>query len=115
MPLPLLPSLTVQWGDYDKADPEEESKIVTTVRTALGGAGGGEPLITRRLALQKIRTVFGVENVDAVLDELEQEGAERQEKALEQAQKMSAITVAPQAAPGAPGQPKKPAPFPVKK
>lgn len=83
MPLPLLPSLSVKWGPYDQPDPDEEQKIVTTVRTAVGGGTAGEPLITKRLAVEKLREVFDIENVDAVLDELEKESEERQQKALQ--------------------------------
>lgn len=86
MPAPMLPSLSVKWGDYDKPDPEEESKIVTTVRTAMGGgSSGGDPLITKRIALEKIRGVFPIENVEAVLEELEKESEERADRELEAA------------------------------
>lgn len=85
MPLPALPSLSVKWGPYDQPDPEEEAKIVTTVRTAMGGgAGGGEPLITKRMAIEKLREVFPIESVDATLEALEEEQEERQKKMLEQ-------------------------------
>lgn len=79
-----LPSLRITWGSYSKPEPEEEQQIVTTVRLAMGGgAGGGEPLITKRVAIEKLQPIFGIENIDAMIEELDKETAERQAKALE--------------------------------
>jgi hypothetical protein len=104
----LLPSLTVIWGPYAQPDPTEEQAVVTTVRTAMGGgAGGGEPLITKRIALEKLREVFEFESVDAVLDDLEKETQERADKAVKQAAAMAAVqpTPAPLVAPAKPSAP----------
>jgi hypothetical protein len=79
-----LPSLHIKWGSYSKPDPTEEKSIVDMVRIALGGSGGGEPIITKRVAVETIRPFFNIENVDALLDELEEEAQARQDKALEQ-------------------------------
>lgn len=82
-----LPSLTVKWGSYAKPDPDEESKIVTTVRTAFGGgATGGQPLITKRAAVEKLAPVFGIENVTAFLEALEEEAEEKAKADAEQSQ-----------------------------
>jgi hypothetical protein len=77
-PIFLLPSLSVKWGSYDKADPEVEDKIVGTILAARG-AGGGEPIITRRIALEKAREVFPIENVDALEKELDEEREAKRE------------------------------------
>ncbi len=83
---PLLPSLTVKWGSYDQADPETEDKLVSTVVAARGkGPGGGEPLITKRIAIYKLREVFDIENVDALLDELEKEAEESAQREIDAA------------------------------
>ena len=65
------PSLQVKWGPYFKPDPAEELQVVQMAQAALGGAPGTKPLVTRRHALEKVAPLFGIENVDAVLDELE--------------------------------------------
>ncbi len=124
-----LPSLSVRWGSYSKPDPEEEQKVVTTVRTAMGGgAGGGEPLITKRIAVEKIQSIFGIENIDAMLEELEAETAERQEKTLEnttaEAKALADIAhdsappggqqAGQKPAPGSRGRPARPAPAKAK-
>ncbi len=76
------PSLQLRWGPYFKPDPAEQKQVVDMVRAALSGDGGG--LITKRHAVEKIAAIFGIENVDAALDEIEKEDEERQEKALQQ-------------------------------
>jgi hypothetical protein len=80
----LSPTLQVKWGSYFKADPDEEQKVVTTTQLALGGTTG-EPLITRRIAIEKIAKVYGIENVDAVLTEIDKEQDARAKRELDAA------------------------------
>lgn len=64
------PSLSVEYGPYTKPDPEEQQKIVALVQTALGGKGG-RPLINLQTAVKRVAKIFGIENVQALIDELE--------------------------------------------
>jgi len=82
----LSPTLQVKWGSYFKPDPDEEQKVVATTQLALGGgATAAEPLITRRIAVEKIAKVYGIENVDAVLDEIDKEQDARAKRELDAA------------------------------
>lgn len=90
------PTLTLRWGAYFRPDPEDESKVVTTV-IAAKNAG----LITIRSAVEKLRRPFEIENVSQYVEQLEEEAEERQAKAVENAKALGM----PQqgAAPGQPG------------
>lgn len=72
------PSLTLKWGPYTKPDPEEQLNTVRTVQEALAGT----PLITLRLGVEKLRQggVFDIDNVDAVIEELEAKAGEQAAK-----------------------------------
>ncbi len=48
---------------------------------AYGGTASSEPLITKRMAIEKIASIFGIENVDAALKQIEDEKAENEQKA----------------------------------
>ena len=76
------PSITLRWGPYSKPDPEEQTAIVTLTQAALGGAGG-KAVITKRMAIEKIADIFGIEDIDAALDSLEQEQEEAAQKAAD--------------------------------
>lgn len=65
------PPLELTWGRYFRLDPEEEGKMV---ETAIKAKDGG--VATTRAAVEKLRDVFGVKDVDAYLKELEAEKAE---------------------------------------
>lgn len=105
-----LPSLRIAWGAYNKPEPEEEQQILATVRLALGGGpGGGEPLITKRVALEKIQPVFKFENIDALIEELDKETDERAQKSLEQkTNEATAMGEVAQKFPAKPAEPAKP-------
>lgn len=72
------PNLTLKWGPYTKPDAEEQLKAVQTVQAALGGTAG-VPIITMQLAVEKLRQsgVFDIDNVAAVIEELEAKAAEK--------------------------------------
>ncbi len=76
------PSISVKWGRFFKPDPAEEQQIVATCQEALGGKGG-TPTITLRQAVEKQAAIFGTENVDAALEELEKERDERAQRELD--------------------------------
>ncbi len=64
----LDPSLSLRWGPYTKLDGDEQAKIVdATLKAKQGG------IITTRMAVEKVGGIFGIENVDAALNALEQE------------------------------------------
>lgn len=66
------PTIAVKWGSYFEPDPDEEQKIVQTTQEAMGSKGG-QPIITLREAVQKVASVYGIENVEAHLTKLEEE------------------------------------------
>jgi len=102
--LPLIakqPTIRVNWGPYARPDPLDEQNIVTTVRLALGKPGE-VPFITKRMAVQKVADVFNIENADAIVEELDAQQAEEEQKAQEQAEQEAKLAVASQ-------PPKKPA------
>lgn len=101
------PTLQVKWGPFFPPDPTEQVQIVTLAQTALGAGGKGEQLVTKRIAVEKIASIFGVENIDAMMEELETEQAEKDERALANAEnelaaaaKFSAVGKAPGAVGG---------------
>jgi len=73
------PSLKVQWGPYFRPDPTDQKAVLEMVKVALDSG-----VITKRHAVEKVAPIFGIENVDAALDAIEKESAEKQAKALEQ-------------------------------
>lgn len=75
----LEPSLSLRWGSYSKLDGDEQVKIVQATIQAKK-----EGICTTRQAVEKVAPIFGTENVDAVLQALEEEAADRAAKALEQ-------------------------------
>lgn len=87
----LSPSVQVQWGPYFRPDPAEQKQIVDMVIAALG-ASGGTSLVTRRAAIQKVASIFGIDNVDAAIKALEKEDEEKAKKALENAKAMQAMS-----------------------
>jgi len=70
----------LKWGPYFTPDPEDEAK---TVDTAVKAKEAG--LITTRMGVEKCSRIFGVENVDAVLGDIESEKAEQDERDLKNA------------------------------
>lgn len=78
------PTIKVKWGPYFAADPTEQKSIVDLTVAAMG-KGGSQALITRRQAVEKIAPVFGIENVEAALVELEKETEERAQRELDAA------------------------------
>jgi hypothetical protein len=77
------PSLQLRWGPYFRADVADQKTTVDMVRTALSGDGGA--LITKRHAVQKIASIFDIENIDVVLTEIEKEDDLRRQQAIDQA------------------------------
>ena len=75
------PSLTVKWGPYSKPDGEEQQQLVTATMALLGKEGGR--VATTKLVIEKLRTagVLDIDNLQALLDELEKEQADADEKA----------------------------------
>lgn len=62
------PSLSLVWPSFFRFDMNEEQQIVTTAALAVQGG-----LITRRMALEKLRSVYPFENIDAVSQQLEEQ------------------------------------------
>lgn len=78
------PNITLQWGPYFRTDPEEEQKAVDTMAKAVEAG-----FATKRMAVEKLRSVLKVENVSAALEALEEEAAEREAKANEAAHELA--------------------------
>lgn len=81
------PNLTLRWGEYFKPGADDEKKIV---EVAQGAHDAG--LITLRSSVQKVARTFGIENVDAYLEGLEEESAEKMQR---QADLMHTLTGEP--------------------
>lgn len=66
------PSLTLRWGPYTRPDPQEQQQLVTAVVAAINGG-----LMTRRMGVEKLAAdgVVVIENVGAVVEELEAQAA----------------------------------------
>lgn len=77
-----IPTLQTKWGPYFKPDVDEQQKLVKMVVEALDA---GIPVITLRIAVQKLAPIFGIENVSAVLKELEEAAKKRRAEADESA------------------------------
>ena len=65
------PSITVKYGDYFAPDPAEQLQIVNLVMTALKDT----PIISRKVAIEKVAEIFDISNVDRLLAELESDAA----------------------------------------
>ncbi len=74
------PTIQVIWGEYFKPDPDDQQKIINMVIAALGSP---IPVLTVRLALQKLAPIFGIENIAAIEEQLEAEAQIRAERAFE--------------------------------
>jgi Arc/MetJ family transcription regulator len=100
------PPLSLRWGAWFQPVPEDDEKLVTTTRTALEAT-----LITKRTAVEKLSRVFNIENIDAYLEKLEEEKAERDAANAENEAKALASSIAgahaslngPTAKPAGPG------------
>jgi len=71
------PALQVKWGDYFRPDPAEQQILVQMVVAALECS---VPILTVRLAVEKLAPIFGVDNVSAFLEELQKEVDDRSAK-----------------------------------
>lgn len=70
--------ITLSWPSYFRADSAEQSQAVDRTLKAVDGG-----LLSRRRAVESVAQMFGVTDVDAELDAIELERAERQAKAME--------------------------------
>ena len=75
----LEPSLSLRWGPYTKLDGDEQGIIVKATLVAKEGG-----IITTRMAVEKIAPFFGIENVDAAIEAIEEEKKKNAEEALQQ-------------------------------
>lgn len=72
------PSLTLIWPPFFRYDMNEESQMVSTAALALKSN-----LITRRMALEKLRAVYPFENIEAIITQLDEEAEEQAEHSVE--------------------------------
>lgn len=72
------PSLTLVWPAFFRLDMTEESQTVMTASMALKSN-----MITRRMALEKLRSIYPFENIEAVLEQLEEEAEQNAEHEIE--------------------------------
>lgn len=70
------PPLSLRWGAWFQPLPDDDLKLVNTVKEALTASPS---LITRRTAVEKLSRVFDVGDVNAYLESLEKESKERSE------------------------------------
>lgn len=62
------PSLSVIWPSFVSPTPQDEQQIINGVSLAMQAG-----IVTRRMALEKLRDVFPFENIDVVLQQLDEE------------------------------------------
>ena len=62
------PSLTVVWGPYVRLSPDDEMAIINAVHVAKKAQ-----VITTRSAVQKLSSIFNIEDVDAYMVSLKKE------------------------------------------
>jgi hypothetical protein len=78
------PELYLHWpASYTKPDEKDEQAIVQYVVAARSAP---QPVITKRMALERLSRIFAIGNIDQALEELEAEAEADQANALEQAQ-----------------------------
>lgn len=68
------PPLSLQWGAWFLPIPEDDQKLVETTKSAYDAK-----FITRRTAVTKLARTFGIEDINAYLESLEEETEERNE------------------------------------
>ena len=98
------PKLELCWGDYFEPSEADQKAVIDAALVALNAG-----LITKRTAVERIADFYDIGNVDQYVDALEDEAAEKAEKALQNAQDMMKVAGPPQ--PPAPGQAKAAPPF----
>lgn len=72
------PSLSLIWPPFFRYDMNEESQMVSTAALAVKSN-----LITRRMALEKLRSVYPFENIEAIVMQLDEEAEEMAEHSVE--------------------------------
>jgi hypothetical protein len=72
------PPLSLQWGAWFQPNAQDDKDLVETTNSAYAGGW-----ITRKTGVEKLKRTFGIENVDAYLESLEEESAEREAKEAE--------------------------------
>jgi hypothetical protein len=77
------PALSLKWPSYFLQSPEDNQK---TVDLAIKAFDGG--IITKRTQVETVRRIFGIDNVTAYLEQLEEEAEAKAAKALEEQQQM---------------------------
>jgi hypothetical protein len=70
------PSLTLKWPEFFKPNAEDEARVVE-----LAGKAYENGSITRRTQVEAQKRIFGIGNIDAYLEALEEEQEERDAKA----------------------------------
>jgi hypothetical protein len=76
------PRLKLHWPPFFRATAEDEGKLVDTTSKAKDAG-----LITKRTAVEKLQSVYGIENVDLYLEALEEEAEENRRIAAEEEQR----------------------------
>lgn len=99
------PRLTLRWGQYLKADAADSQATVATTIAALEAG-----LITKKRAVEKLKTIFGVESIDAEMAALAEERSEHARVENEAAHLLAQRAQSPAEAPseahsGGPGGP----------
>lgn len=98
------PKLELKWPDYfEPSDIDEQTRVTMAVQAKDGG------LITTKTAIEHVKGVFNISNVDQYADELKDEKAQNQQDAIDNAAAMAkASPPVPVAGPKPPGGAKQP-------
>lgn len=75
-----LPELELRWGPYFKLDSSDEKAVADALASIDKVIG-----ITDRMKLRKLRSILGIDNIDAALEEIEEE---RERRVLEAQERM---------------------------
>lgn len=97
------PVIRAVWGPYMRPDPTDQLALVTLVKLAISAKPGEVPLITREMAVRKLADIFGIQNVQAIVDALE--ANDEQQKQEDQDAADQALKVATASKPPLPGKP----------
>lgn len=84
-------SLSVVWPQFIGMNTQDEHQLITGVVTATQAG-----VITRRMALEKLRQVFPFENIDAVIEDLDGESKHKMNVEHMLAQAMKPETMPPE-------------------
>lgn len=103
----MAPQLMPRWGDFfEPSDVDESTRCATAASSLKAG------IIVKKTAVEHVKDVFAISNVDQYVDALEKEAADNQQKAIDGAAQMAKAQGGPPQAAAGPTAAAKPAVVP---